>query len=325
MYLLTKDDRPLWENERVKKGLRRVLMLITLGYLLKWGIFSIVTLRAYPTYFTVDVLHCIGFAILGLISVYALHRIFQFSLRVSLFTLAVFIFFLEPYLKAADWSQLPSWLANYFTTANGSTFTLFPWMAYTFMGGVLGVWLNRNAQIAFTKSFPWILFTIGAMFALFSSHWVHTLHEMTGWASIRAMFGHSYLFTRLGNVLIAVSAVIWITRWWKSMPALVTKIGGETLTIYAVHYVILFGTWFGVGLATFWKQALSPIPAAIGALLFIISFVYLIKHIELVRHIVYNQIPDSLWYAYRIARIKLVRFYLKARRPVKKILLAFIQ
>ncbi len=325
MYLLLKDDRPLKENVRVQKGIRRGFMLIGLGYLLKWGFYSLFTFQVYPYYYTVDVLHCIGLAILALIGIYALHRTFQFSMRVVLGTLAVLIFMIDPLVKIFDWSALPQFLANYFTQANGSTFTILPWLGYAFFGGILGVWLNRQPDMAFTKWFPWVLFGLGWTLELFSTHWMQALHELTDWYTFGELVKNNYLLIRLGHVLIAVSLVIWITRLWKNMPALVTKLGSETLTIYSVHYVILYGTWFGLGLTTFWKQQLHPLPAAIGALLFVVSFIILIANIEVVRDVVYNRIPAWVYYNFRVTRVYALRFYLRARRPVKKLLLAFAQ
>lgn len=325
MYLLLKDNRPLRENVRVQKGWRRGLMLIGLGYLLRWSIWGVLALRMPAYYFTVDVLHCIGFAILGLIGIYALHRKFQFSLRVVLGTLGMLIFMMDPIIKTTDWSFLPTYLANYFTNINGSTFVLFPWLGYAFLGGVLGVWLNRIPQMAFAKWFPWVLLGLGLILHFFSTHWMRALHELTDWYTFQELVKNNYLLVRLGQVLIALSLVIWITNWWKKMPALVTKIGSETLTIYAVHYIILYGTWLGVGLGTFWKQQLDPLPAAIGALLFVISFIILIANIETVREIIYKEIPANVYITYRLVRVKAIRFYLRARRPVRKIWLAFAQ
>jgi uncharacterized membrane protein len=323
MYLLLKDERPLLQNERVHKGLRRVAMLIALGYLLKWSLPSLLRLRFYPSFFLVDVLHCIGFAILGLITVYALHRWLQFSLRVILFTLAIVIFLSDPILKATDWSVLPRWVANYFTTAHGSTFTLFPWVGYTFMGGVLGVWFNRNKAMAFAAWFPWALVALGWSLHAFSTHWMAALYEITAWNTFYEITRNNHLLMRLGHVFIAVAAVVWITRWWKTMPSLVTKIGSETLTIYAVHYVILYGTWFNFGLVSLWRQQLHPMQAALGALLFVISFVVMTAHIEAIRLLLYRQLPAMAHYTFRVVRVKTIRFYLRARRPVRRIWLAF--
>lgn len=314
MYLLLKDNRPLRENERVKKGLRRVAMLVLLGYVLKWNVFMLLAGRFYSWYYTVDVLHVIGLALLTLIGSYAFHRLTNVSLRVLLASLGLLIFLFNPSVEAADWSFLPRFFENYFTLKNGSTFTPFPWIGYTCFGGVLGVWISRHPQFSFTKAFPWVLAGLGLTLYFYSSNWLNFLYQIIPWENFNTIAHNNYLFYRLGHVLIAVALVVWITRWWKNMPPLVTKIGSETLTIYSVHYIILYGTWFGLGISYFFEKNLSPIPAALGALLFVLSFIVLIANIERVREIVYHQIPAHFRYAYRLVRVKLIRFYLRERR-----------
>jgi len=311
MYLLTKDNRPLLENVRVKKGIRRGFFLILLGYLLKFGLVSFFSWQLYPTYFTVDVLHCIGIAILCLIGAYAIHRTAQVSLRVLLASLALLVFLFNPSFEAADWSYLPNFLENYVSLKNGSAFTPIPWIGYTFFGGILGVWLNRQPNLAFTKAFPFILLTIGFLLYLYSSRWLESLYQILPWENFIKIAYNNHLFNRLGHVLIAVAGVIWITRAWKNMPALVTKIGSETLTIYAVHYVLLYGTWFGVGITYFLEGKLTPVAAAVGALLFLTSFVFLIAYIEPIRAFLYKDVTSYLWNFYRILRVKVVRLYFK--------------
>lgn len=323
MYLLLKDNRPFWENVRIQKGIRRGFMLIGLGYVLRWSIWGVLALRLPPYYFTVDVLHCIGFAILTLIAVFALHQKLQFSLRIVLATLGILIFMIDPIIKVYDWNAiLPTFVANYFTQGNGSTFVLLPWLGFAFFGGVMGVWLNRKPAYAFSKWLPWVLLVAGFVLHKFSTHWMLALHELTDWYNFQELAKNSYLFVRLGHVLIVIAIVIWITRWWKNMPSLVTKIGSETLTIYAVHYIVLYGTWLGIGLSTFWKRSLDPLPSAIGAAFFVLSFIVLIAHIETIREFLYNRVLAKAHYNFRVARIVMIRFYRRAMRSVMQRLLA---
>lgn len=318
MYLLLKDDRPLHENERVKKGLKRVLLLIALGYVLKWNVFMLLLGRFYPWYYTVDVLQVIGLALLTIIGAYALHRWTNVSLRVLLASMGMLIFMFHPSFEAADWSHLPNFFENYFTIKNGSTFTPIPWVGYTCFGGVLGVWINRQPQFSFSKAFPWILLGLGFALYLYSSNWLDFAYQVIPWENFKAISNNNHLFHRLGHVLIAVALVVWITRFWKTMPALVTKIGSETLTIYAVHYVVLYGTWFGLGVSYFFEGSLSPMGAAVGALLFVTSFVLLIAYIEPIRVFIYHRIPAQLWYMYRLTKVKFIRFYLRERRAMRQ-------
>jgi|GEM_PF-6150753 len=63
------------------------------------------------------------------------------------------------------------------------------------------------------------------------------------------------------------------------------RIGQYTFPIYIIHAIILYGAilgggFFGDGLGAALKDALSPIAASIGAILFIAFFVLLIPCIE---------------------------------------------
>ena len=58
------------------------------------------------------------------------------------------------------------------------------------------------------------------------------------------------------------------------------KIGQNTLPIYIIHVVILYGGIFGIGLNQYMKHSLSGIEAVIGAVLFIAFFVVFIKYFE---------------------------------------------
>ena len=58
------------------------------------------------------------------------------------------------------------------------------------------------------------------------------------------------------------------------------KIGQNTLAIYVIHFIILYGSFTGLGVYQFLKYSLSPTTAIIGALLNIVldlAFVYGIK------------------------------------------------
>jgi uncharacterized membrane protein len=314
MYLLLKDNRPLRENERVHKGLRRGVLLIALGYLLKWSFYPLISGYFPRWYIAVDVLQCIGLALFVLIGAYALHRLTNVSLRVLLVCLGLTIFLVNPTFEAIDWSQLPMFFENYFSLRNGSSFTPVPWIGYTCFGGMLGVWINRQPQFSFTKSFPLILLGLGFLMYWYSSRWLETIYQILPWENFVKIAHNNHLFQRLGHVLIGVALVVWITRLWKKMPQLVTKIGSETLTIYAVHYVVLYSSWFGIGVTYFFKHQLNPLQAIIGAVLFVAGFIVLIAYIEPIRAFIYKKIPAILKYAYRWLRVKILRFYLKQRR-----------
>ncbi|GAK76825.1 hypothetical protein JCM19296_2425 [Nonlabens ulvanivorans] len=79
---------------------------------------------------------------------------------------------------------------------------------------------------------------------------------------------YNYLFTRLGNVLILLGIFYALERFVKNQ--MIFKIGQKTLSIYVVHFVIIYGSLTGIGLSQIIGKTLNPYQAAIGAILFII-------------------------------------------------------
>lgn len=313
IYLLLKDGRPLSENIRVRKGIRRAFFLIVLGYLLRFNLYSLVTLKFYPSFFMLDVLHCIGLAILGLIGLYAFHLVSRISFPLLLGSMSIAVFLVFPDLKAADWSWLPTPLANYFTQTYGSVFTPIPWVGYAFMGGVLGYFINKRPQLDLAGWLPPALIGGGLMMHFFSTQWLLSFYNLTGWDNFQALAYDNTHFWRLGHVMIAVAIIMLITRLWKNMPDLVLKIGQETLTIYGVHYIVLYGSWFGIGLWQIGAKTLGPWSCALGAASFVFSFIILIAYIEQVRKFLYEDAPAFLSLILRIAKVKSSRFYYRLK------------
>ncbi|MDX9923675.1 MAG: heparan-alpha-glucosaminide N-acetyltransferase domain-containing protein [Ignavibacteriaceae bacterium] len=71
-YLLKNQKKPFRENPRVRKGLKRFLNLVVLGYFLRFPTFQIfdfssVAKEQWQTFFVVDALHLIGFGLLFII------------------------------------------------------------------------------------------------------------------------------------------------------------------------------------------------------------------------------------------------------------------
>ena len=121
---------------------------------------------------------------------------------------------------------------------------------------------------------------------------------------------NNYILYRMGHVLIVVALFIYLEQVLKRFPALFLKIGTETLTIYAVHFVVLYGSWFGIGLVRYWRGSLDPQTAAIGALLFVSSFALLIARIERVRRLP-QQISQAINQGWQSEITATVRYQLR--------------
>ena len=88
---------------------------------------------------------------------------------------------------------------------------------------------------------------------------------------------YNYLFIRLGNVLL-LFAIFYASEDYIKKPLLL-KIGQKTLSIYVIHFIIIYGSFTGIGLHQLIGKTLLPWQAIIGAALFLttvcfISFYY---------------------------------------------------
>lgn len=256
----------------------------------------------YKTYPALDVLHNIGFAILVLIALYCLHLITKISLPFFFFGGGIFIFLIHPTWTAYSWDFLPIFIRNYFDADNGSIFLPVPWLGYTLLGAGFGWHLYKKTYLYRTWYWPTFLMALGFAIHFFSTKALYQLNEWTGWENFLQLAYDNVLFWRFGHVLIMISIFIFIEKWMR-FPKLILKIGSETLTIYATHYVVLYGTWLGIGIKSFGQYTWSPIPVIFGAILFVISAIIYIHNIEIIRAKLSLHLPGRLRYARRFVHI----------------------
>lgn len=311
-FLLLRDGRPIKENERIRKGIRRGFFLIFMGYLLKVNFPAFLIGWFYKSYPALDVLHNIGFALLALIGLYCLHLISKISLPLLYFGGGIFIFLINPTWLAYEWDFLPIVLRNYFDADNGSIFLPVPWLGFTLLGAGIGWHLFHKTYLYRTWYWPAILFTTGLTLHFFSTKGLLLLNQWTGWANFLQLAYDNVLFWRFGHVLIIISLFIFLEKII-TFPPLMLKIGSETLTIYATHYVVLYGTWLGIGIKTFGQFTWHPVPVIIGAILFVLAAIVYIKYIEEIRTKLALHLPGRLRYLRRY-------IYIMGKRLLKQVL-----
>jgi uncharacterized membrane protein len=284
VFLLLRESRPWRQSERIRKGLRRAALLLLLGYILKWNfIWLIWSRRFYPSNFTVDVFQILGLSLLVAIALVVLCRSLRLPLPLAFAALAMTAFLAAPDIRAHDWSALPVFLQNYLVRTHGSTFTLFPWIGYALSGGVAGWALHTRPGLSNSRWTPVLLLLAGLAMHFQLDDAVGAFQAWTGSGPLALLSGLTGPLWRLGHVFIVLAVFIWIVRSAGTIPPLVTRIGRETLTIYSVHYVVLYGTWFGVGIATLGRGTWPPWAVVIGAAIFLAGFVYLIHRIDEIR------------------------------------------
>ena len=270
-YLLIKGKEIGFNNPRVKKGIKRGLLLLAIGYLLRLNFFGLLKGQIYGSFYLVDVLHCIGLSILGIIGIYLLtssRNKYLFPGVLLATTLVLFV--LEPNYKQYAHHYLPEMIANYLTKANGSVFTIIPWFGYAAIGAFMSVLFNRFKNFKFLYPVAIASFTIVGFGLLFySSGFFLKLYNWTGMLVFSKVYFNNYLFIRLGDVSL-VFAIFMLFRKFMSNSS-VLKIGQSTLSIYVIHYIILYGSFTGLGLYYFLNHSLSPTIVIPGALAFMVA------------------------------------------------------
>lgn len=261
-YLFRLIKEPFESNPRVIKGIKRFLLLVFLGYLLRYPTptlidFSSVSENGWHVFFAIDVLHLIGLSILFvIILIYIAEKLKTGDYLV--FTIGAIIFFaLYPLMYSVNWKEIvPLPVAGYLYRETGSIFPLFPWAGYCISGAILGSYLARNPDVFKTTEFSVSLAVIGSAFLLvaYAGNYIE-----------EAIMGQSYLWTsspnliflRLGFVLILNAAVSFISIKLNSLPKLVILVGRNTLIIYIIHLLILYGSAWNPGISKVFSRSLD--------------------------------------------------------------------
>lgn len=284
-YLLMRKPVHFTKNERVTKGLKRVVVLILLGYILRFNYDILSNLgdldfMKHKYSFASDVLHCIGLSILTIIILYVLHQITRIPIWIYLLLSALSLFYFFPTTLQIDWLDMfPLPIATYFTMDYGANFTIIPWMGFSLWGALLGYVLSKNVDIAFNYVFSVVILCLGLVLHFGSGGILEYLYNITGDMNLRYLLYNNFLFYHLGNTLI-VCAIISIIANTVKIPKILAKTGQKTMMIYVVHIFIIYGTWLNNGIMYYYKYQLVPWQSISLAIALIIFFLIVVKYID---------------------------------------------
>lgn len=261
---LARFDQHRSDRGKVLHRFRRAAWLVALGYLLHFpaaifgGDASAVT-RALHEFAMVDVLQCIGLCIAAL----ELMTLFAKSARQVVTisaVLGVLAFTLAPLGERLDPSGAWRPLVNYVSHQGGSLFPVLPWAGFVFAGIVVGeLALPKGTRTP--ADFPLPRLVVCAILVLgialvADALPLSLLTEETSHNSEPA-----FNLLKLGVVLSIVTLLAVIGRRIPRLPRFLQILAGESLILYVVHLVILYGA--GVGLYR-WVGRTLPLPVAIA-------------------------------------------------------------
>ena len=283
VYLLYMNrDVPFFQNNRVKLGFKRVLELLFWGYL--------ITPRGF------HILQCIGFGILGLLITFGIYKLVKFiPLWVYCFGFSLLIFALNTPIseiridgEKIPWPyNAPNFIQNMFNAPGGrSIFPFTPHLGYTFFGAGIGVILHSNWINKSKWNIPMFLFLFGVILAFFSTdilYFVHNKFTQIFDFGIIYLAKANWLFNNLGWILMILGGLSSIEKIFTIKDNLFIRIGQNTLSIFIIHMILLYGAIINFGISTFINRthnALNPYEAGIYATMFIFLFVLMIYFIK---------------------------------------------
>jgi hypothetical protein len=282
-------DEAFFRSRRVRRGLLRALELMFCGYLLQ------VNLRQVPDWIhsgpgswlhAFHVLQCIAVGLLVMTAVFGIFRGMGPRGLIAVFMAIGFMDFLLAVTLANQSGPIPSeapgWIQNAIK-GRWANFPLAPWLAFTFYGAAIGVWvryLNESrpgalGPLAFLVAGA-VLSQIGWSFDRFlGARWLDlTGHE----AGPRVL--PDLVHGRIGEILLIFGVLVWMEKRIRPGASWFQTIGRNTFPIYVGHVILLYGGLFGFGLNIWIGRTLNPWQAGIGALLFCGFFAVFAQFVE---------------------------------------------
>lgn len=248
-----------WEDflsltPRLTRRLTRFLFFLGLGYLLhfpmaRFAHLPFATNERWRSFLQVDILQVVAVSLLllqGLIALLGTRR--RYLLGCSL--VAAVAVLATPLTWRQTWTDVtPLWFASFMSSETGSLFPFFPWAAFIFIGAALGViythlWSRR--PIGEVAAWFWgvgIVVVLVGLLALALPF--RPYGEIDVWRTSPSTF-----LVRLGAVLILLGGFAWVGQRMTRLPAVLQALAEESLTIYVVHVLLLYGSLWNAGLGT---------------------------------------------------------------------------
>ena len=260
-YLLFQKEFDLKKNNRIYKGIYRGISLIIIGYLLRLPTIKLFNIAysnysQWLTFFTVDALHLIGVGLLLIIFFSYLSVKIKINPLFTFSILTIIVFFVSPFFYQLEWNKSENiFIASYFTTKFGSIFPLFPYLQFAFFGAIWGIIISQNKDFITKKLNLFLILIVGSV-VFYSSNFVNYLYYDS--------------VLRVGVLLILLSIFGFIGAKIKSVPKVFASFSKNSLWIYIIHLIILYGSPTSIGLSKIIGNTLSAQSTIIAVVLMLI-------------------------------------------------------
>ena len=276
VYLLLGNEKEtFFKNIRVKKGFKRILELLFWGYLLQ--------------IYSFHVLQCIAIGISIILICYGLSRAFRFLpiwlLYLSAGTL-LFTMYIPFQRLPVPWPQnAPEFVQNVFRNDQKfSVFPIIPNLGFTMYGAFVGTLLFRFKNSVLTYKFQMSLFFFGVILFFFSNDVLNFINRYLLLNTFPRLYSIDWLYERVGMSILVLSILLLINIFIGNRTNnLFLKMGQNTLTIFIIHFIVLYGSVIAIGINDFFNQKYNPLnpwEAFFGAVSFIGFHALLVHYLD---------------------------------------------
>ncbi|MGE5342255.1 MAG: heparan-alpha-glucosaminide N-acetyltransferase domain-containing protein [Candidatus Omnitrophota bacterium] len=228
------------------KQLGRYLLILLIAYTLHIPgnsfhiLFNQLKWNENHLFWGVDILHCIAVSlILMLLSMLLIRH--QKRLFIGFGILGTAIALSTPLVHSLPiTSMVAAPFAGYFKRIYWSQFPLFPWMGFLLLGAATSFLWQQVRQTSGENAF----FKYGA---LVSAGMTASIFIITFRHADFNPIHPPFFFMKLGIVGMLLSFFYWLEQKRQTLPALITRMGQESLLAYAFHIFIIYGILWNFG------------------------------------------------------------------------------
>jgi uncharacterized membrane protein len=195
---------------------------------------------AWKNIFRVDILNCMGLALLAM----SVMAVFKTAERIRLCAvLGVAIACASPLISNTDWTWAPALVRNYIVPDH-DFFSFFPWAAFVAFGMSAGSILRLLSPEDVAHTMQWLGW--GGIALAFAAY---TISDMS--ISIYAnsdfwLNSPALIFIKLGALMMLVAfSYVWNLQLDARQWSWVRQFGMTSLLVYWVHIELVYGRWLG--------------------------------------------------------------------------------
>jgi len=232
-------------SKTLLQRIQRLSFVVLLGYLMYLPHFSLrmtilsVGTPAWDSLLRVDILRCIGVSVICL-QLWFLpkpNRVVTWAV-IGLATIALPV--LTPVVRDSGFVQsMPDVIRYYFMD---SRFPLFYYSSFLFLGFMMGFLFNeqRNSWVEYSLVIALVLIVFG---------------QILPWAGV--LSGLRSFVTKGGVIILLTVLLQRCEGVWVRLPSPVKYFGQESLVVYVVHLMVIYGSVLNKGMVSYWNATLS--------------------------------------------------------------------